>query len=67
MDTQLEQLFKVIRDMEEMARYTPASVAESEQWSTIVNTSEDNTQNFCKVLNGKNLFSALYGMYTVAL
>jgi hypothetical protein len=28
---------------------------------------EENRQNFCKVLNGKNLFSALYGMYTVTL
>jgi hypothetical protein len=30
-DAQLKQLFKVIRDIEEMARYTPASVGESEQ------------------------------------
>jgi hypothetical protein len=50
-----------------MARYTPASVGESEQWSSIVSTAEENRQNFCKVLNGKNLFSALYGTYTVAL
>jgi hypothetical protein len=28
---------------------------------------EENRQNFCKVLNGKNLFNALYGTYTVAL
>jgi hypothetical protein len=50
-----------------MARYTPASVGESEQWSTIVSTAEENRQNFCKVLNGKNLFNALCGTYTVAL
>jgi hypothetical protein len=66
-DAQMKQLFKVIRDIEEMARYTSASVGESEQWSSIVNTAEENRQNFCKVLNGKNLFSALYGTYTVAL
>jgi hypothetical protein len=66
-DTQLKQLFKVICDIEEMARYTPALVGESEQWSSIVSMVEENRQNFCKVLNGKNLFSALYGMYTVAL
>jgi hypothetical protein len=28
---------------------------------------EENRQNFCKVLNGNNLFSALYDTYTVAL
>jgi hypothetical protein len=42
-------------------------VGESEQWSTIVSTAEENRQNFCKVLNGKNLFNALYGTYTVSL
>jgi hypothetical protein len=50
-----------------MARYIPALVGESEQWSSIITMAEENRQNFCKVLNGKNLFSALYGMYTVAL
>jgi hypothetical protein len=30
-DAQLKQLFKVIRNIEEMARYIPASVGESEQ------------------------------------
>jgi hypothetical protein len=65
-DAQLKQLFIIIRDIKEMARYTPASEGESEQWSSIVNTAEENKQNFCKVLNGKNLFNALYGTYTVA-
>jgi hypothetical protein len=64
---QMKQLLKVIRDIEEMARYTPASGGESEQWSFIVSTAEENRQNFCKVHNGKNLISALYGTYTVAL
>jgi hypothetical protein len=50
-----------------MARYTPFSVGESEQWSSIESTAEKKRQNFCKVLNEKNLFSALYGKYTLAL
>jgi hypothetical protein len=50
-----------------MARYTAASVGESEQWSSIVSTAEGNRQNFCKVLSGKNLCNALYGTYTDAL
>jgi hypothetical protein len=66
-DAQLKQLFKVIRDIEEMARYTPASVGESEQWSSIVSTAEESRQNFCKILNGKNPFSAVYRTYTIAL
>jgi hypothetical protein len=50
-----------------MASYTPASVGEREQWSSIVSTVEENRHNFCKPLNGKTLFSAMYGRYTVAL
>jgi hypothetical protein len=66
-DAKLKQLFKVLCDIEDVAGYTPAPVGESEQWSAIVNAVEENTQNFCKALTGKTLFSALYGTYTVAL
>jgi hypothetical protein len=66
-DAQLKQLFKVLCEIEGVAGYTPASVCDSEQWSSIVNTAEDNIQIFCKALGGKNLYSALYCTYTVAL
>jgi hypothetical protein len=66
-DAQLKQLFKVLCDIEDVAGYTPASEGDSDQWSYIVNTAEDNRQNFCKALDGKTLYSALYGTYTVAL
>jgi hypothetical protein len=66
-DAQLKQLLKLIRDIDEMARYTPASEDESEQWSSIVSTAEKNRQKFCSVLNGNNLFSTLYITYTVVL
>jgi hypothetical protein len=66
-DAQLRQLFRVLCDIEDVARYTPASVGESDQWSAIVNVTEENKLHFCKALNGKPLFSALYGSYTVAL
>jgi hypothetical protein len=39
-------------------------VGESPQWTTIVNSAE-NRAKFCEFLDGKPLFSALYGMYTV--
>jgi hypothetical protein len=66
-DAKPKQLLKVIRNIEEMARYTPALVGESEQWSSIVSTAKENRQNFYKVLNRENLFSALYGTFTVTL
>jgi hypothetical protein len=66
-DTQLKQLFKVLCDIEYVAGYTPALVGDSAQWSSIVNSAEANRRNFCIALDGKTLYSALYGAYTVAL
>jgi hypothetical protein len=58
-DAQLKLLFKVLCDIEDVAGYTQASLGDSDQWSSIVNTA--------KALRGKTLYSALYGTYTVAL
>jgi hypothetical protein len=66
-DAQLKQLLNVFCDIEEVAGYTPASVGDSDQWSSIVNSAEENRRNFCKALCGKTLYSALYGTYTVYL
>jgi hypothetical protein len=41
-------------------------VGESSVWTSFVN-SEDNRVNHCKPLDGKRLFIALYGKYTVTL
>jgi hypothetical protein len=54
-DEQLKQLFKVLCDIEDLAGYTLASVGDSDQWSSIVNTAEENRQNFCKALGGKTV------------
>jgi hypothetical protein len=66
-DAQLKLLFKVLCDIEDVAGYTPASVGDSDQWPSIVDTAEENRQNFCKALGEKTLYSVLYGTYTVAL
>jgi hypothetical protein len=42
-------------------------VGESVEWTSIVNTAEDNGASYCKALTRKPLFSALYGMYNVTL
>jgi hypothetical protein len=66
-EVQLKQLFKILCDIEDVAGYTPVSVGESVEWTSIVNTAEDNRTSYCKALNGKTLYSALYGTYTVTL
>jgi hypothetical protein len=60
-------LFKVLCDFEDVAEYAPPSVGESEEWTDVVNTVEENRVNFCKALHGKTLYSALYGTYSVTL
>jgi hypothetical protein len=50
----LQQLYKVLSDIEALAGCTPATVGESEEWAAIV-------------MWGKPLYSALYGTYTVTL
>jgi hypothetical protein len=62
-DAQLKKLFNVLGDTEGVAAFTPVSVGNSEQWSAIVNSAEENRQNLCKALSGKTLYSALYGTY----
>jgi hypothetical protein len=63
----VQKVHKVLNEIETLARCTAAEVEESPEWTTILNSAEDNKTNFCKVLDGKPLFSALYGMYTVIL
>jgi hypothetical protein len=36
---------------------TPASVGESQEWTSIVSTAEENRGNFCKALSGKTLYT----------
>jgi hypothetical protein len=63
----VKQLFKVLCELEDLSSFTPLSVGQSEEWAAITSSAEENRENFCKVLRGKTLFSALYGIYTVTL
>jgi hypothetical protein len=62
-----QQLLKVLSNSEHLASYTPASVGESMEWAEIISSAEENQKNCCKALQGKTLFSTLYGTYTVML
>jgi hypothetical protein len=63
----VQQTYRVFSETENLARCTPAKVGDNSDWTSIMNIAEKNRANFCKVLDGKLLFSALYGMYTVTL
>jgi hypothetical protein len=57
----------VLSDIEILAKCTPAKARESSEWTSIVRSAEENRANFCKILKGKPLYSALYGIYTLTL
>jgi hypothetical protein len=57
----------VLSDTEILAICSRAEVGESSQWTTIVNNAKENRAKFYKFLDGKQLFSALYGMNLVTL
>jgi hypothetical protein len=63
----IQQVYKVLGDIENLAGCTPAEVGESSEWTSTVNTAEEKRTNICKALDGKPLCSTLYGMYTVTL
>jgi hypothetical protein len=60
----VQQVYKLLSDIEILAKCTPAKVVESSEWTSIVSSAEENSANFCKILEGNPLFSALYGIHT---
>jgi hypothetical protein len=63
----VQQGYKVLSDIEILAKCTTSKVGERPEWTSIVSSAEENSANFCKILEGKPLFSALYGIYTLTL
>jgi hypothetical protein len=63
----VQQAYRILSDIEYLAGKTPAEVGESFEWTSILKSAEENRANFCKCLDGKPLFTALYSMYAVTL
>jgi hypothetical protein len=42
----MQQLFKVLFEIEDLASCTPASIGESEQWAAIVSSAENNRESY---------------------
>jgi hypothetical protein len=57
----------VLRDIVYLAGCISAHVGESRACASKVESTELDRIAFCKVLNGKQLFNALYGTYSVAV
>jgi hypothetical protein len=63
----MQRLFKVLCGLEALAGCTPRPVGESEEWAAVIRAAEDNLESYSGALQGKTLYSALYGNYTDAL
>jgi hypothetical protein len=63
----MQHLFKVLCDLQSLAGCTPRPVGESEEWAAVIRAAEDNLESYSVALQGKTLYSALYGSYTVTL
>jgi hypothetical protein len=63
----VQEVYKVLSDIENLAGCTLAEVGEISEWTPVVNSVEENRANFCKAVDGKLLFSALYVVYPVTL
>jgi hypothetical protein len=66
-EAQLKKPFKVLSDIEDVARLVPDSVDGCTEWASIVNAAEEKGASYCKGLHGNPLFSDLYGTYAVTL
>jgi hypothetical protein len=51
----MQQVYDVLGDIVSIAGSTPSSVGESEVWKAIVDHTEQDKQNLCKVLKAKQL------------
>jgi hypothetical protein len=61
----VQQICTVLCDIKNLAGCALAKAGESSECTSVVNSMEENRANFCKVPDGKPLFSAFYGMYAV--
>jgi hypothetical protein len=52
-DALIKQVYKVLCDIEDFAVYTPPLVGESSDWTSVVDSAEENRANYCKVQSGK--------------
>jgi hypothetical protein len=60
----IKQVGRVFSDIVSLAGCTPSEVGDSMKWQGIVSATTDRL-SYCKSLKGKQLFRALYGLYTI--
>jgi hypothetical protein len=63
----LRDVYKVLGDIVSLAGCTPANIGTCSEWTRIVDSAKESRIGLCKCLKRKNLFSALYGTYSVTL
>jgi hypothetical protein len=63
----IQRVLKTLSDIVSLASCTPKKVGHGEEWAQIADAAQEDRANLCKILKGKRLFSALYGVYCLTL
>jgi hypothetical protein len=63
----IERVLNTLDDIVSLASCTPTTVGQSQEWAGIVSTAQEDKEKLCTILQGKGLFSALYGVYSLTL
>jgi hypothetical protein len=63
----VQQVYKVLKDTKNFARWSLAKMEESSETTSIVNSVEESRASFCAGVDRTPLFSGLYCMYMVTL
>jgi len=62
----MEKVHEVLTDIANLAGCTPMEFGDSIEWECIVENAEASRINLFELLEEETLFSALYGVYTLA-
>jgi hypothetical protein len=63
----MEKVHLVLKDIASLAGCTPKSVGESEPWKNVITKAAETRRNLRQILQGKQLYSALHGVYSEVL
>jgi len=63
----IQKVHNILNDIVRLAGYTPRKIGKNEAWDCVVSRTEADKMSLCRVLDGKSLFSALYGVYSLNL
>jgi hypothetical protein len=63
----IKRVHVMLIDIASLVECTPKKIAESKEWATLFHRVEADRVSLCRMLEGKTLFSNLYGVYSITV